>query len=174
MHWRYATHGQKIDALCHPFPICESKLALFHNGIIHCEAPPATAKKQSDTSQFASKYRKSPPALILSQQWLEDAAAYVGPFNKLVILASDGQARIVNANAGQWKDGRWHSNGSLITAGERFVWHTRPMLAYRTLADYANDALQPKPAAVKRYFEYNTQEEYEADRANRERYFIGP
>lgn len=68
LHWRYATHGDRNAAMCHPFPIAEraDKLrattyngpaAVAHNGVF--SGLPSSAEGLSDTAVFCRMLARS-------------------------------------------------------------------------------------------------------------------
>ena len=112
LHFRIKTHGKQDRDNTHPFRISD-KLAVVHNGIIsniYCGD-----KDRSDTWHFTEH--------ILKPMSEADGKFYHRPVNqelirgyinssKLVFLNNRGEATIINADKGEWKDGLWFSNSS--------------------------------------------------------------
>ena len=111
MHWRWATHGTVIPSLCHPFPVCKGKAALFHNGVLPLDVK---GVRTSDTSAFAALYRESQLDFVFGDYWATENTKWMGDRNKVVLLGPDGILRICNEAAGAWEKGRWHSNTCLL------------------------------------------------------------
>ena len=93
---------------CHPWQICDGKIALIHNGIL----PIQPQEGLSDTGTFARLVlepllRKLPlesPALA----FLVERA--IGSGNKIALLRNDGAHRIWCEDSGHWASGVWYSN----------------------------------------------------------------
>ena len=146
MHWRWATHGDKVAELCHPFAICKGSVSLFHNGIL---PEPTNGRRESDTSVFARRYRLSTPEWVFSDQWAEGTTTFIGSWNKIALLGPNGTLRILNENAGEWDEGRWHSNDAMLRPQRRIRWKredtcqsnvSKPVIwrGIHTLEDHAN------------------------------------
>ena len=118
-HSRWATHGSKVAANCHPFYVGGGSglTVVAHNGILPSSAHPAPGDDRSDTKLFAEdifprQYRR------LDREGVRHALSqWCGPGNKLVILSVDPRyqrnAYVINEASGQWDSaaGVWHSNG---------------------------------------------------------------
>ncbi len=113
IHFRWATHGRKDVANCHPFMVADD-LAMIHNGIVSIECKLNTA--MSDTWHFNE--------LVLKPMHRRDADFYSRPDvrysqekahsgNKFVFLRADGDFAIWSSGGGEWEtDGHWYSNSS--------------------------------------------------------------
>lgn len=108
IHFRISTHGGISRDNCHPFLIETPKwqYAVVHNGVFHDMTKFATNNK-SDTRLFVE--RVLTPLATKYEGWFEnDAVAdYIDNtigYNKLVVLRSDGKARIFNEKSGDWID----------------------------------------------------------------------
>jgi len=111
IHFRQATHGQISPENCHPWPLCNGRFALVHNGILDIKS----SEEKSDTGHFADLVLDR----ILSQgispgdpalRFLVESA--IGDENKIAILLADGSATIYNEKHGHWNNGAWYSNHS--------------------------------------------------------------
>lgn len=109
-HSRIGTSGTKTTDNCHPFPIDNHDLWLFHNGIIHGYGD----DKVNDTRQFIDAV-----LVGLPRRWLECESiqllveAAIG-YSKLVLMDAKGNVTVLNEHLGHWADGRWHSNASYL------------------------------------------------------------
>lgn len=133
-HARYATHGVKNEANCHPFRVGDSDLTyLAHNGILDVDI--AQGDKRSDTRVFAEDILPKiggVSALDDGTVWNMVSAWASG--SKICVLTLDPSAQyqmyLVNEKLGYWDEGIWFSNsackipvtpsyvGSLWQAGE--------------------------------------------------------
>lgn len=111
IHFRWATHGVKDIANCHPFYVNEN-LAFAHNGVIHDVKE--WDKNFSDTWHFNQAILKNlireAPEIWKSKQLRFLVERFIGGGNKLVFLNNRGEYRIYNEQAGVWDDGCWYSN----------------------------------------------------------------
>lgn len=110
-HFRFATHGERTLDNCHPFVIGSKKqLAVVHNGILDV---PST-KEISDTRYFVQHLLGG-----LRSGWHMNphTLAVIGDLigaNKLALLDSEGNVRLVNSELGTWQKGVWYSNDGYI------------------------------------------------------------
>ena len=130
IHFRYATHGSVSEANCHPVEVLSDndgysvdlpEVWMAHNGIL----PVATVGDESDTVAFGHMLRD---AILADPEWflaksirypsdpaftfIKDLEDWIGKHNKLALLTSDGDLKLVNESAGFWKDNIWYSNHS--------------------------------------------------------------
>lgn len=116
VHFRWATHGLKDAANCHPFKITK-RLAMMHNGIItNIEM---TDKRFSDTWHFArvcANTLQSVPNFWRQADKKLKIETVIGNGNKLVFMDNLGNVEIYNEDEGSWLDGCWYSN-TLFTFG---------------------------------------------------------
>lgn len=108
LHLRWATHGPKVTANCHPFEITP-RLHMAHNGVIDVEI---TNPWQSDSFHFAAKL-----ALMgLDKDSIQDenVQKYLGDMvtfrNKLAFMDDEGRITLINEEMGVWDGEVWHSN----------------------------------------------------------------
>jgi len=110
IHFRYATHGLKNEANCHPF-LVDNKLGFIHNGIIH--SVKATATK-SDTRVFMEEVlRKLPKGFYKDAEIMDAITEHIG-WSKLVFVDHNGDFAINNKRSGHWRKGTWFSNSSYL------------------------------------------------------------
>ena len=113
VHFRFATHGKRDEANCHPFMVADD-LAMIHNGVL----PICTKsdKDKSDTWHYVESVLK-PLYELTPEFYRHDAIAYLGSAaisgSKFAFLRDDGDFAIWNEEAGVWtQDGHWYSNNS--------------------------------------------------------------
>lgn len=113
IHFRWATHGNKDEANCHPFMVADN-LAMIHNGVIHIQC--SVNQSMSDTWHFNElvlkpMHDRDPDFYTRSDVIFTQELAHAG--SKFVFLRADGDFGIWNASDGEWeKDGHWYSNDS--------------------------------------------------------------
>jgi glutamine amidotransferase len=116
VHFRWATHGEKNAANCHPFKVTK-RLGMMHNGIL--DNIELSNPKFSDTWHFAricaNTLRKFPDFWKTSSK-KEKLEKMIGKGNKLVFMDNNGDVQIYNEKQGTWLDGCWYSN-TLFTFG---------------------------------------------------------
>lgn len=112
IHFRLATHGNKDEDNCHPFPVAPG-LAMIHNGIldIACDVN----KAMSDTWHYAELVlsplaERDPDFFLRPEMRFLGGAAIQG--SKFVFLRADGQYGIWNESDGHWHADCWWSNKS--------------------------------------------------------------
>ena len=110
LHFRYATHGSKSYANCHPFyvPNTEGELGVVHNGVI--SAMPDCKRDRSDTRVFVDEVLG-----ILQGNWMESPAVKAVleealGYNKVVVMKGNGDVLILNRQKGVEHEGSWYSN----------------------------------------------------------------
>lgn len=116
IHFRYATHGEKVADNCHPFMLAKDA-ALIHNGILSGFTPTLNSKL-SDTRVFCEGYLV--PGLHLANipvhEYLSSKAligfveSLIGVNNKLAVMTTKGTV-IFNEAQGEWYEGVWYSAG---------------------------------------------------------------
>ena len=113
-HARFATHGSKTVANCHPFKVGKDKRTyLAHNGII--DIPMDAKEDRSDTRVFAEELL---PALggvtALDNDYIWDMALNYTTGSKVAVLTVDPDAKhplyLMHAEKGEEIDGVWWSN----------------------------------------------------------------
>ena len=126
IHFRWATHGSRTVANCHPFLVARD-LAVIHNGIISIKC--SVHSDRSDTWHFNELVLKplhkrdhdffTRPEMIYTQE-----LAHRG--NKLCFLRADGTYAIWGEEDGHWEtDGHWYSNRDYQSTwgyGKHYKW----------------------------------------------------
>jgi len=113
IHLRYATHGQVVQNLCHPFEIVPGQAAWVHNGILAGYDKGKLKPMESDTSKFTEEIlsRLFSTRLDFGQHAGEKLLLERGIENsKGIILVSHYESIILNEHLGEWKNGSWFSN----------------------------------------------------------------
>jgi hypothetical protein len=109
VHWRYATHGSRGMALCHPFKLpIETDAYLMHNGVISSTAKDAT-EDASDTLLFVNKLTDAPTSHEPLEYW-NKVCDDIGSGNKACVMYPGGHFIILNKDKGTEIDGIWYSN----------------------------------------------------------------
>jgi hypothetical protein len=116
-HARYATHGVKNEANCHPFKVGDSDLTyLAHNGIL--DVTIEKSDKRSDTRVFAEDTLPLMGGVsVLDNDTVWTMVSKWASGSKICILTLDPSAKhqiyLVNENLGTWdNNGIWWSNQS--------------------------------------------------------------
>lgn len=116
-HARYATHGVKNEANCHPFQVGGSDLTyLAHNGILDVTID--KADKRSDTRVFAEDTLPLMGGVsVLDDDTVWTMVSKWASGSKICILTLDPSAKhqiyLVNEDLGSWdNNGIWWSNQS--------------------------------------------------------------
>lgn len=117
-HARYATHGVKNEANCHPFKVggTEYDTYLAHNGVLDILIP--DKDKRSDTRIMAEELLPRLGGVsALDDEYLYDMVSSWASGSKVAVMTNDPSAKyrlyIINENAGHWDDqGVWWSNKS--------------------------------------------------------------
>lgn len=114
-HSRYATHGPRVTANCHPFHLGgDDRTVIAHNGILPAGVHPAIGDDRSDTRIAAEDYLPTRPFGSLDS-WAgrERLERWLGS-DKMVLLTVDPAykhpAYLFNEHHGIWEDGAWYSN----------------------------------------------------------------
>lgn len=140
-HARYATHGVKNEANCHPFQVGGSDLTyLAHNGIL--DVTIEKADKRSDTRVFAEDTLPLMGGVsVLDDDTVWTMVSKWASGSKICILTLDPSAKhqiyLVNENLGTWdNNGIWWSNQShkrtTYTAPTTTIWES-PTSTTRTM-----------------------------------------
>lgn len=108
VHWRYATHGTKQLALCHPFKLPNTEAWLMHNGVIGATSLEAN-DDASDTLLFVNKLTNAPATHDSLEYWSK-IANEIGRHNKGLVMYPDGKFVILNQDEGVTVDDIWYSN----------------------------------------------------------------
>jgi hypothetical protein len=112
-HSRYATHGTRTLANCHPFTVGgDQRTVLAHNGILPTVVQPGRRDRRSDTRIAAEDFLSVDMLRLRRHRLALDR--WMTPDNKIVLLTVDRrfrrQAYILNEQAGIWHRGIWYSN----------------------------------------------------------------
>ncbi|MFX0575086.1 hypothetical protein [Nocardia nepalensis] len=128
-HSRYATHGVRIVANCHPFRLGkDARTVLAHNGVLPKRVHPGPYDPRSDTRIAAEDYLPNAPfGSIDTHRGARGLASWLGT-SKLVILTVDPayqhSAYLFGEKAGRWENNVWYSNTSYLASSLR--WPTQP------------------------------------------------
>ena len=122
LHFRIRTHGKVDINNIHPF-LVNDDLGLVHNGIISQTS--YSKSDYSDTYHFTEFLRSMPPNFHKYDACMELIADYIGVYNKLIFLGSDGYFKIVNESAGMWDGTSWFSNDSYLDPTARYYGHIK-------------------------------------------------
>ena len=123
IHCRIGTSGLKDASNTHPFVVNED-VALIHNGILDVKVPKGSPK--NDTQLFIENYLNG----IDKHTLMHNKAIHgliekcIGHNNKFVLLDNNGFYKIINEDAGHWKDNVWYSNYSYVKQFIRIVGFT--------------------------------------------------
>lgn len=111
VHWRWATHGSKGLALCHPFKLPNADAYLMHNGVIGATSRDAT-EDASDTLLYVNKLVDAPTTYKSGDDlsYWNKVCDDIGSGNKCVVMYPDGQFIILNQDQGRFIDDIWYSN----------------------------------------------------------------
>lgn len=112
VHFRMATHGDKSDANCHPFPVtdddellgaryCQADVGLAHNGVVYLlGTSPTKTENKSDTYEMVQLYfPKFRLATFQAAHRIIDEEILKG--DRMIVM--DGTGEVV-----QW--GNWHNH----------------------------------------------------------------
>lgn len=127
VHWRYATHGSKQLALCHPFklPVEGADVWLMHNGVITGMSKEVT-NDVSDTLAWVNKLVDAPIVNTDLEYWNKKCTE-IGKYNKGLVMYPEGKFVILNQDEGSTIGGIWYSNQYSLPAKERTnEYHFRP------------------------------------------------
>lgn len=105
IHFRIGTNGANNAHNTHPWVVSKHH-AICHNGIISWLAGD---KNVSDSKLFADVMSAIQPERMYDDLVLKMLDQSIG-YNKVVIMDSKGDVRILNEKSGSWIDGCWYSN----------------------------------------------------------------
>ena len=108
VHWRFATHGRRGLALCHPFKLPNVDAYLMHNGVIGSTSQEAN-DDASDTLLYVNKMVDAPQSHTDLDYWGK-VMWDIGSGNKAVVMYPDGHFIILHKETGKEIDGIWYSN----------------------------------------------------------------
>lgn len=111
VHWRWATHGSRGLALCHPFKLPNAEAYLMHNGVIGSTAHDAK-EDASDTLLYVNKLTDAPVTYRSGDDltYWNKVCNDIGSSNKCVVMYPDGQFIILNQDNGIMIEDIWYSN----------------------------------------------------------------
>ncbi|MFJ2834319.1 hypothetical protein ACIO52_03040 [Nocardia sp. NPDC087230] len=124
-HSRYATHGIRTVANCHPFRLGgDARTVLAHNGILPKRVHPSAYDWRSDTRIAAEDYLPQMPFGSLdTHRGARGLETWLGS-SKLLILtvdpAYDQQVYLFGESRGHWDHGIWYSNSSYLPVPRRY------------------------------------------------------
>jgi hypothetical protein len=129
LHQRFATHGEKTVAMCHPFRVTSKDqhghdIWVSHNGVLSIQTP---RKNKSDTFHLVKDLLRpllmKDSSLLYTTQFQQLLAKAIGSTNKLAFLDSEGKVILINGSEGQYKGDFWFSNTYSLSGVER---HSNP------------------------------------------------
>jgi glutamine amidotransferase len=119
-HSRFATHGTRGRANCHPFRVGhDPRTVLAHNGILPRRVRPKGNDRRSDTRIAAEDFLPIRSYHAWDDpQAQRDLARWLGTGNKFVVLTVDPRYRqhayLINEQAGMWEHDIWYSNSDYL------------------------------------------------------------
>jgi hypothetical protein len=108
VHWRFATHGTKQIALCHPFKLPHAEAWIMHNGVIGATAQEAN-DDASDTLLWVNKLIDAPTTHESLPYWSK-VANDIGRGNKGLVMYPNGHFVFLNHDDGVTIEDIWYSN----------------------------------------------------------------
>lgn len=132
LHLRWATHGPKVIANCHPFEVTKD-LYMAHNGVL--DNVEITNPWRSDSAHFAVKLAEMglDPDHIQDDNVRKYLGDLIGYRNKLAFMDSGGRITLINEELGTWDGGVWHSNE--ISLNETRHWEEEARYLDKKLAE---------------------------------------
>ncbi|MEU3010042.1 class II glutamine amidotransferase [Nocardia asteroides] len=129
-HSRYATHGIRTVANCHPFRLGgDQRTVLAHNGILPKRVHPGAYDWRSDTRIAAEDYLPGMPFGSLDTfRGSRGLETWLGSSKLLILtvdLAYEQQVYLFGESKGQWDNGIWYSNSSFLPVSHRYSLHER-------------------------------------------------
>lgn len=119
VHFRYMTHGSRVNENTHPFLLPGNVWGAAHNGIIRIPGM-QERKDESDTRAFLRSF-VSPAIKHLRDKDVQEALAkMIGSGNKIALLHADGTHIILNESQGIWDEGIWYSNNQYSYSMEAY------------------------------------------------------
>lgn len=112
VHFRWATHGDKLVENVHPHALANGRAALVHNGILD-QFDPCHKTDISDTVLFCrTVLAMREPEQLTGEPFNQFLTELIGTHNKLVLMDESGNVSIVNSDRGVWvdTDSYWFSN----------------------------------------------------------------
>lgn len=141
LHFRFATHGDISDKLCHPFYV-NKDLVMFHNGII-CDSVSGYNghnKNESDTKAFVNNVLKNfKKGFQNNETVMNMISTSVGEYNKLCFL--DNTGKITYTSSDKWVEYNeiLYSNPDVFYEGENYRYINPATMEY-TSEDYYCDS----------------------------------
>lgn len=141
LHFRFATHGDISDKLCHPFYV-NKDLVMFHNGII-CDSVSGYNghnKNESDTKAFVNNVLKNFKKGFQNNETIMNMiSTSVGEYNKLCFL--DNTGKITYTSSDKWVEYNeiLYSNPDVFYEGENYRYINPATMEY-TSEDYYCDS----------------------------------
>lgn len=126
VHWRFATHGTKGLALCHPFKLPNANVWLMHNGVIGATSAQAT-EDASDTLLYVNSLTDAPVEYPADLEYWTKVATHIGRYNKGLVMYPNGKFIILNQDDGCTVEDIWYSNSYSLpysmrpTTGSNFM-----------------------------------------------------
>lgn len=117
VHFRWATHGNKLVENVHPHALANGRAAMVHNGMLD-QFDPCHKTDISDTVLFCrTVLAMREPDQLTGEPFNQFLAELIGTQNKLVLMDDGGNVSIVNSDHGVWvdTDSYWFSNTSYET-----------------------------------------------------------
>jgi hypothetical protein len=108
LHFRYATHGSKSAANCHPFLLANG-CAAAHNGVLDIDVE---GDMTDSETFFRAALERFKPATLGAEPFVLLAEMAIGGGNKVAVLRPDGTFVHYNRHLGVEHRGMWFSNRS--------------------------------------------------------------
>lgn len=142
IHFRWATHGKRDKANCHPFSISKD-LAMIHNGVLSIDT--SKDRSKSDTWHYVESILK-PLHQLDADFYKHDAIKFQGEQaiqgSKFAFLRADGDFSIWNEDDGHWADdGHWYSNSTYKTFYDDKTFYTEEDEPFDVVSWMAGDTL---------------------------------
>ena len=159
VHWRFATHGARGLALCHPFKLPNVEAWMMHNGVIGSTAKDAD-EDASDTLLYVNKLIDAPSSHEDLDYW-NKICSDMGRSNKGIVMYEGGKFVTLNADEGITIDGIWYSNQYSLPSSMKTGFHfvptrMRPASQGYTTGGYYNRSTGMFPTGGQSYFPTST------------------